>query len=411
MNPRVKMLRLIALGPAVIVSVAYIDPGNFGSNIAAGSTYGLKLLWVVWVSGLMAILFQYLSGKLGLAGVTVPDYVFSRLERLPLSRVWKTLYFLAMFVMVLATDMAEFLGIALGFHLLLGIPLAVAVWISVVDVLVLMIFANTMSRLEKLIGLLVAVVGLSYVYELYVVNVDLAEVAANSIRVSLESREMALIATSIIGATVMPHAVLLHSYLTRDKWAPEGIVRGLAGVLRKHLVETVVFLFVASLINASLQIMSYYAFHQNGIIGLESMELAYATLTPLYGSMAAIVFGVAIMASGISSSMVSVMAGVSLIESYVGRRFEEWKVRLLARLVNMLPLAAAIHAGMSTLDILVYSQAVLSMTLPLVLVPLIMVTRDRRLVGSLANRRVTTVLAVASTLMIIGINLSLPLLD
>ncbi len=408
MKPRI--LRLIALGPAVIVSVAYTDPGNFGSNIAAGSNHGLKLLWVVWISGLMAILFQYISGKVGLTGTTVPEYVFSRLERLPLPRLWRTLYFLALFIMVLATDMAEFLGIALGFHLLLGVPLQVAVWISIIDVILLMAYANTMSRLERLIAALVSVIGLSYIYELYIVGIDPAEVLEYSFKVSLSTREEALIASSIIGATVMPHAVLLHSYLSRDKWGRPSLER-LGEVLRRHAIETIVFLSIASLINASLQIMSYYAFYKNGYTGLDSMELAYQTLTPLYGSLAAVVFGIAILASGISSSMVSVMAGVSLIESYAGRRFEEWKVRLAARLINMIPLSVAIHLGWSTLDILVYSQAVLSATLPLVLIPLTIMARDRRIMGSLANKPIITVLAVLSTLLIIGINVSLPLLD
>ncbi len=407
---KARLLRLLSLGPAVIISVAYTDPGNFGSNIAAGSNYGLKLLWVVWVSGLMAILFQYISGKMGLAGVTVPDYVFSRLEGKPLARLWRTLYFIALFIMVLATDMAEFLGIALGLHLLLGIPLQVAVWVSIIDVLILMAYANTMTRLERAIAALVSVIGLSYIYELYLVGVDLGEVASSSFTVDIASKEEALIASSIIGATVMPHAVLLHSYLSREKWGLPKKER-IKEILRKHAMETFVFLFVASLINASLQIMSYYAFYKNGYKGLESMELAYETLTPLYGSMASIVFGIAILASGLSSSMVSVIAGVSLIESFMGRKFEEWKVRLAARLVNMVPLSLAIHAGWSTLDILVYSQAVLSATLPLVLIPLILAASDRRLLGDLANNRVTTLLATASTLMIIGINLLLAILE
>lgn len=406
---RARALRMLSLGPAVIVSVAYMDPGNFGSNIAAGSNFGLRLLWVVWISGLMAILFQYISGKLGLAGITIPDYVFSRLEGKPLARLWKLLYFVSLFIMVLATDMAEFLGIALGLHLLLGVPLEVAVWVSIIDVLILMVYANTMDRLERAIVALVSIIGLSYVYELYIVGVDVGEVALNSFRVSLGSKEEALIASSIIGATVMPHAVLLHSYLARDKWGlPSG--ERLWGALKKHAAETFAYLLVASLVNASLQIMSYYAFYKNGYTGLDSMELAYKTLTPLYGNLASLVFGVAILASGISSSMVSVLAGVNLIESFMGKRFEEWKVRLTARLINMVPLAVAIHLGWSTLDILVYSQAVLSATLPLVLIPLTIAAAKRELVGGLANNRLTTLLAAASTAMIIGINLLLAIL-
>ncbi|MEB3779151.1 MAG: Nramp family divalent metal transporter [Desulfurococcales archaeon] len=409
MDLRVKTARLLALGPAVIVSVAYIDPGNFGSNIAAGSTFGLRLLWIVWLSGLMAILFQYISGKLGLVGVTVPEYVFNKLSGVKFSKLWKTLYFLALFIMVLATDMAEFLGIALGFHLLLGIPLFTAVWISIIDVLILMIYANTMTRLERIIASLVAIVGLSYIYELYVVNIDPSEIIANSFKVNLGSRQEVLIATSIIGATVMPHAVLLHSYLARDKWRVD--IGRVKSFLKKHAVETVLFLAVASLINASLQIMSYYAFYRNGYINIDSMELAYQTLVPLYGDLAAVVFGVAIMASGVSSSMVSVLSGVSIIESYFGRRLDEWKVRLIARLINMIPLAVAVHMGLKTIDVLVYSQAVLSMTLPLVLIPLIIISSNKRIMNDLVNSKIITALAVLSTLTIISVNAYLPFSD
>lgn len=354
----------------------------------------------------MAIMFQYMSGKLGIAGVTIPDYVFSKVQGKKFPRLSKTLYFASLFIMVLATDMAEFLGIAIGLRLLLKIPLEVAVWISVIDVLILMVFADTMSRVEKLIASLVAIIGLSYIYELYIVHVSLGEVLANSFSIYLGSREETLIATSIIGATVMPHAVLLHAYLARDKWRAEAKSR-IKDTLKKHAAETVVYLFIASLINASLQIMSYYAFYMNGYVGLDSMEMAYKTLIPLYGTMASIVFGIAILASGLSSSMVSVMAGVKVIESYAGKRFAEWKVRLAARLINMLALQPAIYAGWSIIDVLVDSQAVLSATLALVLVPLIYATADRRIMGSLTNNKVTTFLATASTLLIIAINLLL----
>jgi len=402
-----RLLGLLSLGPAVVVSVAYTDPGNFGTNIAAGSTYGLRLLWVVWASGAMAILFQYLSGKTGLAGVTLTDYVFSRLSRLPGSKVWRLLYFLSLFVMVLATDMAEFLGIAVGVHLLFHVPLELAVWLSVFDVLILMFLADRSASLEMVIGSLVAVVALSYLYEMRIVGVSIGEVIASSFRVSLGGRGEVLLASSIIGATIMPHAVLLHSYLARDKWGVSRDPVRVREALRKHAVETVFYLLIASMINVSLQVVSYYAFYLHGIHGIESLEEAYKTLTPLFGSTAALVFGVAILASGLSSSMVSVIAGVSVLESYRGRRFQEWKVRLTARLINMIPLYLALRAGLSTIGILVYSQAVLSATLPLVLIPLIHATMNRQVMGVLANRRVTSIVSIVFVSMIITINILL----
>ncbi len=402
-----KLGKLIYLGPAVIVSVAYIDPGNFGSNIAAGSNYGLKLLWVVWISGLMAILFQYISGKLGLINITIPEYVFNYFRGRRYSRVFSFLYFLGLFIAVLATDMAEFLGIALGLHLLLGIPLFTAIWVSMIDIFILLLFADESTKLEKIIGTLVAIVGLSYVFELYIVRIDPMEILTNSFRINLSSGGEALIATSIIGATVMPHAVLLHSYLTRDKWLGS---RNLKDVLKRHAKETLIYLSVASLINAALQVMSYYAFYRNGVFNIDSMEVAYKTLIPFYGESASIIFGIAILASGISSSLVSVLSGVYLIESYVGRHLPEWIVRLFARIINIIPLAIAIYLGLKTIDILVYSQAVLSMTLPLILIPLILISGKPGIMGSLVNRRLTTFIASISTMMIILINLSLPFL-
>lgn len=396
----VRLRSIAVFGPATVVSVAYMDPGNFGSNIAAGSTYGLALLWVVWLSGVMAMVFQYLSGKLGLVTGTAPaDYVFERLRGIggiP-GRAVRAMYFAGLFVMVLATDMAEFLGIAVGLSLLLSLPLLLTVWISIIDVLILMLYADTLRRLERVIGLLVLVIGASYVYELYVVGTDPVEVLARSFVPTLEERGQVLLVASIIGATVMPHAVLLHAYLTRDRWGPRQDARP---ILRRHLKETIVFLSVASLINVSLQVMSYYAFYRNGYIGIEELEDAYLTLAPLYGAAASIVFAVAVLASGISSSIVSVMAGVYLVESFLGRRLEAWKVRLGVRLINMLPLAVAVYLGIGTIDILVYSQVVLSLTLPLVLIPLLFAIRGL----GMAVGRPLMAAAVAFTGIILTVN-------
>jgi len=392
------------LGPATVVSVAYIDPGNFGSNIAAGSKYALNLLWVVWVSGLLAILFQYLSGKIGLASSrSVADLVSEAISS-RLSGSWylfaRSLYFLALLAIVVATDMAEFLGIVLGLSLLMGIPIDIAVWISVLDVLVLMVISDRRVGFETIIGSLVGVVGFSLIYELLLVRVDVPEILRHSFVPGSISQEALLVAISIIGATVMPHALLLHSYLASEKWGskpgPESLGR--------HLRETVAYLSVASVVNASIQILSYYAFYRNGYHDVD-MDTAYIILQPLYGWAASTVFAIALIASGISSSMVSVLAGQRVVESFMGKKLEAWKLRLFVRLFNMVPLAIAIHLGVKPIDILVYSQAVLSLLLPTVMIPITIFSARDSVMGSLKNSRLISVSSIMGSLFIIGFNI------
>lgn len=217
---------------------------------------------------------------------------------------------------------------------------------------------------------------------------------------------MILVASSIIGATIMPHALIIHSYLAREKWASKAQAH-IKDSLKKHAAETIFYLSAASLVNAAIQIMSYYAFYKNGYTGIDSIETAYKTLKPLYGREASVVSGIALLASGLSSSMVSVLAGVNTLESYTGKRFKSWKVRLQARLINIVPVAIAVHLGWSTLKMLVYSQVTLSVILPFILIPLILLTSNKSIMEDLANRRITTLTAISATLLIIIINLSM----
>ncbi|MEM4485123.1 MAG: Nramp family divalent metal transporter, partial [Sulfolobales archaeon] len=262
----VRKLRSIRalLGPAVIVSVAYIDPGNFGSNISAGAKFGMSLLWVVWLSGFLAILFQYLSGKLGLArGYSVFEEMMLRIEGLGiLSKPLKILYFTSTFIMILATDMAELTGMVVGIALLLNIPLEIALPIAFLDIIILFIALERVGRLHEIIAVLVGVVGFSLLYELHIVGVDFTEVIRSSITISSLSGEISIYATAIIGATIMPHALLLHSYLSRDEWRTQ---EDPSRALRKHLKDTLLYLSIASLLNAALQVLSYYAFYIHGM--------------------------------------------------------------------------------------------------------------------------------------------------
>jgi len=372
------LLRLF--GPATIVSVAYMDPGNFGSNIASGSLHGLDLLWVVWMASAVAMLLQYLSGKLGIvAGRSLVDLTLSRLS----SRYARIAYSIPLIAVIIATDMAEFLGIALGLHLLFAIPLHVAAGLAVIDVLILLLASEKRGRLELLIGLLVVIIGLSYVVQLYIIAPEPSVVLEKSVSITLDEGKVFL-AASILGATVMPHALILHGYLTAERW------NGMREKVKRHTRETIVYLAVAAMINASLQIAAYGAFYTKDIEVVDMTE-AYNTLIPLYGSLAAHAFGIALLASGISSSLVSVVTGQKVFESIRGKGITQWKVRLVVRMINMVPLLIALSIGIKTIDILVYSQVVLSLLLPFVVIPLVVlisrmgiVTYYTRLAGVIA---------------------------
>ncbi len=400
------LLRLgLIVGPATVVSVAYIDPGNFGSNIAAGSRYGLSLLWVVWVSGLLAILFQYLSGKIGIVSSTSTVDLVSRAIRERLTSFARPpalfLYFSSLIAIILATDMAEFLGIVLGLSFLLGIPIEIAIWVSIIDVLILMFIADRKIGFEAIIGSLIGIVGISLLYELAIVGIDPREILVSSITPGSMGGEQMLLAISIIGATVMPHALILHPYLTAEKW---GAARG-REALKRHAIETIAYLSIASVLNASIQIMSYYAFYRNGYHSVD-MDTAHEILKPLYGGLSATVFAIAMLASGISSSMVSVLAGQKVVESLIGKRLAAWQLRLAVRLANMAPLAIAIHAGIKPIDVLVYSQAVLSLLLPVVIIPITIYSMRRSTMGSAGSNPLLGAAAIMGSIVIVGFNLA-----
>ncbi len=388
------------LGPATVVSVAYIDPGNFGSNIASGSLYGLDLLWVVWVSSMIAMLLQYLSGKLGIiTGKSVVDLTLQGFKHSSIGRVAGRLYAIPLLAVVIATDMAEFLGITLGLHLLTGIPMLLAALLAIVDILILFLITDRKGRFEMLIGSLVALIGLSYVIQLYIIAPDPNAILKSSLTPRLDDNKQVILAASILGATVMPHALMLHGYLTADRW------NGIKEKIKRHMKETIIYLSMAAVINASLQIAAYGAFYTNGI-EVTDIDEAYHTLKPLYGVFAADVFGIALLASGISSSLVSVVAGQRVIESIRGRRMERWRVRLSVRLVNMVPLLIALLVGVKAIDILVYSQVVLSLALPFIAVPLVVIASR---VGIISMY--TKVASIIAVIFIVVLNVMLLISD
>lgn len=393
--------RILAfLGPAFVASVAYTDPGNFATNIFAGARYGYMLLWVVLMSNLMAMLIQALSAKLGIAtGRSLPELIRDHFPGPLVIFLWVVAELVAM-----ATDLAEFLGAALGLNLLFGIPMFPAALLTgVLAFLILSLEHYGFRPLEAVITLFVGVIALCYFIEVgFFAHPDWAQVGLAVLHPTLADGESLLLAVGIVGATVMPHVIYLHSALTQGRVVvqTEAAKRRL---FRYELVDVVLAMGIAGLINGAMLIMAAATFHTGGFYELSALTDAYLTLGPLLGPLAAAVFAAALLASGLSSSTVGTMAGQVIMQGFLRRKVPVW----LRRLVTMLPAVAVIGAGFDPSRALVLSQVVLSFGIPFALIPLIIFTRSRRLMGSLANSRPTTAAVVVVAAVIIGLNLFL----
>lgn len=386
------------MGSGLIVSVAYIDPGNWGTNIQGGASFSYDLLWVIWMASGMAMLFQYLSGKIGIAGYSLPDLV-----RLRLKSKWKVFVFWLMAELaILATDLAEFLGTVVALKLLFGIPMIWGTFIAMFDVLLLLILTQKKFRyLETIFVLFVATIGFAFLYEVIIVRPDFGAVFLHSVKPMLNS-QTALIAVGIIGATVMPHALFVHSWLIKNKYIESGM-RDKEMARKFHLFDNVVSLTIAGFINAAMLIMAAAAFYKLGG-GVATLEDAYQTLIPLFGSFAAVVFAVALLSAGISSSITGTLSGQSLMEGLTDFKVPVWFRRLITRFINLVPLTIAILLGIEPLKVLVYSQVVLSLMIPLPLIPIIYFTSKKDIMGSLVNKKATTVFACIFGAVILGFN-------
>ncbi|RDE15971.1 MAG: divalent metal cation transporter [Candidatus Thorarchaeota archaeon] len=386
-------------GPALVVSVAYVDPGNFGTAIAAGAGYDYDLLWVVWLASIMAMLLQYLSGKIGIAtGRSMPELVREKLK----SRRKILVYWLSCEAFAVATDLAEFLGVALALNLLLGIPLLWAAAIASFDVIFIFLLAGgKFRRIESLVGILVSIIGFGYVYEIFITRPDFISVAFHSVTPMLTPATGPLV-IGIIGATVMPHALAVHSWLTKNKLTigDEAEKRRL---LRYHIADNAINLSIAGLVNAAILIMAAAAFTGTGT-SVNTVEQAYHTLTPLFGVLASAVFGVTLLASGLSSSTTGVLAGQALMEGLLGRNIHPWLRRIVLRVINVVPTFVAIYVGFNALSLLVYSQIILSLLIPLPLIPIIYLTSKKDVMGQFVNRRMTTFVAMLFASLILAFN-------
>jgi len=386
---------MVFAGPAVIASIAYMDPGNFATNIQAGAKYGYGLLWVVLLANVIAMLFQALSAKLGI--VTGRNLAELCRDHFPRPVVW------AMWVVseiaAMATDLAEFLGGAIGLALLLHMPLLAGMAVTAVVTYGLLMFERFGFRpIELIIGAMVSVIGLCYLVEMFIAPVDWASAAVHTFTPQLADAAALLLAVGIIGATVMPHAVYLHSGLTQGRMPvrDDGERRK---VVRFSNQEVIVALTVAGLVNMAMVMMASGAFHA-GHPDVAEIETAYHTLTPLLGAAAAGVFLLSLVVSGVSASTVGTMAGQMIMQGFVGFRIPIW----VRRLVTMLPAFVVVGLGVNATNALVVSQVVLSIALPLPMIALLIFTGRRDIMGAFTNGRLTRVAALAATAVVLVLN-------
>jgi manganese transport protein len=387
--------RLAFAGPAVIASIAYIDPGNFATNIQAGAKYGYQLLWVVLAANIIAMLFQALSAKLGIVtGRNLAEMCRAQFPRPMVLAMWVVSEIAAM-----ATDLAEFLGGAIGLSLLFQLPLFSGMVITAIVTYGILMFENFGFRpIELIIGGMVGLIGLCYLVEIFIAPVDWIAAATHTVVPQIPDAGALLLAVGIIGATVMPHAVYLHSGLTQAR-IPVRDDAERRMVLRFSNQEVVIALTFAGLVNMAMVIMASSAFHA-GHSDVAEIETAYHTLTPLLGVGAAGVFLVSLIASGVSSSTVGTMAGQMIMQGFVGFRIPVW----LRRLVTIVPSFVVVAMGVDATTALVLSQVVLSIALPLPMIALLMFTRRADLMGPFANGRLTHLAGLVGTALVLLLN-------
>ena len=387
------------LGPAFIAAVAYIDPGNFATNIAGGSKYGYTLLWVIVASNLMAMLIQTLSAKLGIAtGRNLAEVCRDRFSRRVSLGLWVQAE-----VIAIATDLAEFLGAALGMHLLFGVGLFPAALLTAVAAFAILALQRFGVRpLEATIGVIVLAIGACYVVELFKARPNFAEVGKHAVLPEFQGSGSVLLAVGILGATVMPHVIWLHSALMQDRIRPQNDQQARL-LMRLTKIDVVIAMAIAGLINMAMLIMAASTFFKSGQHNVESLEGAHRTLVPLLGGASSQIFALALLFSGLSSSAIGTLAGQVVMQGFIRRRIPI----VVRRLVTMAPAFVVIGLGADPSRTLVISQVLLSFGIPFALIPLVLFTAKRDLMGVLVNAKATNVAAVIVAAVIVGLNVFL----
>lgn len=386
------------LGPAFIAAVAYIDPGNFATNITAGSTYGYLLLWVIAASNLMAVLIQALSAKLGIAtGHNLPEVARQRFKKPTSLLLW-----IQAELVIMATDLAEFIGAALGLYLLFGIPMLPAAIITAIgSFAILELQRHGFRALEAGIGGMIFIVVLAFTAQIFLAQPDMAAVGMGMITPKFEGVDSVLLAAGMLGATVMPHAIYLHSSLTQKRIVGRNETEK-KRIFKLEFVDIVIAMVIAGAVNMAMVIIAAALFFNHGLV-VDDLSVAFHELRNLVGPVGSISFGLSLLIAGLSSASVGTMSGDVVMQGFINKRINLY----LRRAITTIPPLAVILSGVDATKALVMSQVVLSFGIAFALVPLIMFTSNREIMGGLTNHRVTTIMAWLIAAVIIALNLFL----
>ncbi|MEK4513744.1 Nramp family divalent metal transporter [Paenibacillus sp. FSL H8-0122] len=400
LNGDVKGLKRLLpfLGPAFIASVAYLDPGNFATNITAGSKYGYLLLWVIFASNLMAVLIQSLSAKLGIAtGKNLPEVAREKFPKGVSIFLW-----IQSEIVIIATDLAEFIGAALGLYLLFGIPMLPAALITAVGSFAILELQRRGYRtLEAGIAGMVMIVVLAFAFQVIMAKPDAGSVVAGMFTPRFEGVDSILLAAGILGATVMPHAIYLHSSLTQSRVV--GIdEREKKQIFRLEFIDILIAMLIAGAVNMAMVIVAAALFFKNGLV-VEDLDVAFEQFRNLAGPVTAVSFGLGLLIAGLSSSSVGTMAGDVVMQGFINKKINLY----LRRAITIIPPLVIIALGVNATSALVMSQVVLSFGIAFALIPLVIFTSDRRIMQGLVNHRITTILGWMISALVVALNLFL----
>ncbi|KFK92828.1 MULTISPECIES: Nramp family divalent metal transporter [unclassified Serratia (in: enterobacteria)] len=387
-----RKIKLSLMGPAFIAAIGYIDPGNFATNIQSGASFGYTLLWVVVWANIMAMLIQLLSAKLGIAtGKNLAEHIR---DRFPRPVVWA--YWVQAEIIAMATDLAEFVGAAIGFKLLLGVTLLEgAILTGIATFLILMLQKRGQKPLELVIGGLLLFVAAAYIVELVFSQPQLSGLLNGMAVPDLPNSDAVFLAAGVLGATIMPHVIYLHSSLTQDPGQHSRAER-----YASTKIDVAIAMTIAGFVNLAMMATAAAAFHFNGHSGVADLDQAYLTLQPLLGNAAATIFGLSLVAAGLSSTVVGTLAGQVVMQGFVRFYIPLW----VRRVVTMLPSFIVIMLGMDATRILVMSQVLLSFGIALALVPLLVFTGNRALMGDMVNSRMIQNTGKLIVLVVVGLN-------
>jgi manganese transport protein len=387
-------------GPALITSMAYMDPGNYGTDIQAGAAFNYGLLWVVWMANFMAMFLQYLSGKLGIAtGNDLAQLVRKSLKN---SKFDILLNWIGAEAAIAATDLAEYLGTVIALNILFNVPLLYASIFGAADILILLALTSRRFRsLEYFFMVFISIIGFGFLYEVFVTGLNMTQLAQSFVSPAFSPDNIFLI-VGIIGATVMPHALYVHSTLTRDK-VVDHTGEGRKRLLKLHVSESAIAFTIAGMVNAAILIVSAQVFYPR-FSNISAVDEAYRIMIPIYGSLAAVVFAVTLLCSGLASSTTGTLAGQAVMDGLLGTKVNKTARRIITRGFNVFPTTVAVLLGLDPLSLLVYSQVLLSLMIALPMIPLITYTANKDLMGQLVNKRLTTFFAVLVGTVIVALN-------